>query len=133
PWAVGTGASARISTVTPSWSRQPRKGYRAQATFFADTALVPTPPRLRYGPSMRRFAVLVVLAACAPAAPPVDSPPAPSASVAPQPSALPTPDPRAMDAAAFAELSSRFVRGYLQRSPVAATNAGLHDYDANWP
>src|SRR5512140_2968428 len=87
---------------------------------------------------MRRFAVLVVLAACAPAAPPpVDShsPPTPSASVTAMPSAsTPSgPDPRALDAAAYADLSSRFVKGYLQRSPVAATNAGLHDYDAKWP
>ena len=86
---------------------------------------------------MRRFAFLVVFAACAPAPPPVDSPPAPRASIAPTASASAapssTPDPRAAAAAAFAELAPRFIRGYLERSPVNATNAGLHDFDARWP
>jgi uncharacterized protein (DUF885 family) len=42
------------------------------------------------------------------------------------------PVPEAPDRA-FAELSARFLEGYLAREPVAATEAGEHRHDARWP
>lgn len=34
---------------------------------------------------------------------------------------------------AFDDLAQRFMAEYLRRSPVAATSAGKHDYDGQWP
>ena len=58
------------------------------------------------------------------ATPVVDSPPAPTtAQVPPAPAAD----------RAFAQLAQQFLDGYLQHSPVDATGAGDHRYDAKWP
>jgi uncharacterized protein (DUF885 family) len=58
---------------------------------------------------------------------PVSVPPAP----APTPTAVVASAPSADDS--FSALSSRFLEGYLQHSPVDATEAGEHRYDAMWP
>lgn len=84
-------------------------------------------------------ALLVAVGACAPASPAPAEPratPSASTSLPPAPptsasASLPSTDATAD--AAFASLASRFMRGYLERAPVAATLAGLHDYDARWP
>jgi uncharacterized protein (DUF885 family) len=87
----------------------------------------------------RSLLVLIAVAACSPAPPPIEprppmdldgavaTPPLPSATASAS-----TPEDGAQNLL-LAELSSRFVRGYLQRAPVDATQLGLHDYDAKWP
>jgi uncharacterized protein (DUF885 family) len=85
-----------------------------------------------------RAVAVTLLAACAPAAPTVEPPkPIASASAAPSASTR-TETPGVLDASTaqnllFEDLSARFVRGYFQRSPVAATVAGFHDHDGRWP
>ncbi|UQA63415.1 DUF885 domain-containing protein [Polyangium aurulentum] len=84
-----------------------------------------------------RFAVISILssaiASCSPpaGAPPVQQGTGPKSDGAAQaPSAAPPPE--APDRA-FADLSARFLEGYLAREPVAATEAGEHRHDARWP
>jgi uncharacterized protein (DUF885 family) len=76
------------------------------------------------------LAFFLFAVACSPA--PEPTPPvAPARSHAPAASAPPPATPNSD--AAFGSLAQRFMTEWLRRSPVAATAAGNHDYDGQWP
>jgi uncharacterized protein (DUF885 family) len=84
---------------------------------------------------MSRLTWIAVLAvACsspAPRAPMPPPEPAPEPTPGPPPAPPPTPAPSADQA--FEAFGKRFLDGYFQRSPVSATIAGDHRFDATWP
>ena len=89
-------------------------------------ALLRSRPVLLLGPSLAA-AVL----ACSP------TPRAPTPPAAPAPAAAADTRPPAGDAAsadrAFEAFAQHFLDDYLRRSPISATHAGDHRYDAMWP
>jgi uncharacterized protein (DUF885 family) len=81
---------------------------------------------------MKLIALVGLVACSAPHAPPPAPPPTPTATPvaappAPAPAAAPTDDQR------FVGYSDRFLAEYLRFSPVEATIAGEHRWDATWP
>jgi uncharacterized protein (DUF885 family) len=99
-------------------------------------------PRISLRASAARLALAItvtstLLPACS-TAPHVDgsaTPPAPPPASAPGSAAPPAASstPPGTPHEAFAALAARFLEGYFQREPVAATEAGDHRHDARWP
>ena len=77
---------------------------------------------------------LVAVFACS-SAPHAPTPPAAARTPAPEVSDTPKPAPRdkASPDQAFEVFAQSFLDGYLQRSPVDATQAGEHRFDGTWP
>ena len=82
------------------------------------------------GMSTLRFALASLVVACS-------TPPPRTPASAPAPAPAPAPGPAGARIPSadqtFAKLSHEFLDGYLELSPVDATEAGEHRYDAAWP
>jgi uncharacterized protein (DUF885 family) len=80
---------------------------------------------------MKRLVFGLLLAACSTPAP--KAPPLPPPVLPPSPPPAPPPQPAVSADAAFDAYADQFLTAYFALSPVDATQAGEHRFDATWP
>ncbi len=125
-----------IRAYTAAEKSRPQSSRRRRAKIVRDSDIhagvkVATLPKLTFS------LLAAFFAACGPTEPPPKEPAPPVTTAPPSSTAItktdsPVTAPPSQDKD-FEAFGARFLAGYLERRPVAATEAGNHEFDGTWP